>query len=235
MLHQRFTSPFKKFGMLAGLGYIIDRALLALPGRMRLHVYDFMVQPITEKALLPERLFKSVEVRALQEGDPEIELIPRPAAIKADRFDQGAECLGAFSKGQLIAYMWFNQGGYREDEVRCDYKLVPPDESVFDFDVFVFPESRMGLAFAGLWTGANKLLYNRGIRYSFSRLNRFNAASKKSHDRLGWWRAASAIIFKAWGIELMMVGIRPYLSLSLKTTSRPCLQIYADSKRPDYE
>jgi hypothetical protein len=192
-----------------------------------LYVYDFMVQPITEKTLLPTRLAKDLEIREVREDDAVLGLMPPSPEVIASRFEQGAFCLGAFSDSELIAYIWFCNGSYCEDEVRCEYVLAPANQSVFDFDVYVLPQHRLGLAFFALWNGANRYLHERGIRHSFSRLNRFNTASKRAHDRLGWQRIAGAVIFKAGRFEAMFASAKPYVSLSF--VSRPRLRLQAGS------
>lgn len=229
-MFQRLTSPFKLLGILGGLGYIIDRALSRISGRTRLYIYDFMVQPITDKPLIPAQFAKNLRIREVRQGEPELDLMPRSASMRKMRFDQGAECYGAFRKDELVAYIWFRQGGYKEDEVRADYLLSPMQQSVFDFDVYVYPEHRMGLAFVGLWDGVNSMLHERGIRHSFSRLTRYNTASKKSHDRLRWRHVASAVILKAWNLELMFANIHPYVSLTFGDASRPKLHLSAPTQ-----
>jgi len=225
----RIQSPFRLFGVLGGIAYVIDRVLVRIPGQLRLHVYDFMEQPITGKALLPRRLGKGLEVRPIHRDDSAVRLMPPPATVKRRRLEQGAECLGAYVKDELVAYMWFCRDQYREDEIRCDYILHPKERSVFDFDVYVFPERRMGLAFAKLWSGANQLLFDEGIRHSFSRVNRFNVSSKRAHDRLGWRRVGSATALKAWDWELLITTVSPYLSFSLSDAQRPKLHLRASA------
>ena len=61
----------------------------------------------------------------------------------------------------LVFYVFFFQAedGIR-DLVRSRglgdvYKRQPPDRSVFDFDLYVMPEHRLGLGFMAVWHGAN--------------------------------------------------------------------------------
>ena len=67
-------------------------------------------------------------------------MMPARPEIKEARFRQNALCLGTFVKGQLVGYIWFCFGSYEEDEVRCTYVLVNPNQSVFDFDLYILPE-----------------------------------------------------------------------------------------------
>src|SRR5207244_10315742 len=120
----------------------------------------------------------------IRPGDPEIELMPARPDIKELRFAQNAICLGAFQKGKFIGYIWFCFRIYDEDEVRCTFLLTPRDEAVFDFDLYIFPEYRMGLGFMGIWNGACTVLWSRVLKYAFSRLIRVNEAYCRAHDHL---------------------------------------------------
>lgn len=225
---RKIFGPFREFGPVAGLLYGIDRVLSNLSPRLHLHVYDLMVQPIVDKPLLPGRFNKQLEIREIKAGDPEIAVMPvRPEVMQA-RLAQNAICLGAFSKGTFIGYMWFCNKTYDEDEVRCTYLLGPVQESVFDFDFYLFPEYRMGLGFAGLWNGANQLLRSRGIRYTFSRLTRFNVASRRAHQHLGWKVVGRAVFLQAWELEVMLATISPYFHVSIAKDSRVRLTLLPD-------
>ncbi len=211
---QRVTSPFTEFGLLPGAVYVVDRAFVRLSPRLRLYFYDLMVQPIPEAPLLPARFARQLEIREIKRGDPEMHLMPvRPEVLQA-RFEQNAICLGAFHKGQFIGYMWFCFRAYEEDEVRCTFVVTPAECAVFDFDLYLFPEHRLGLGFIGLWHGANEFLRSRGVRCSFSRLTRFNTASRRAHDHLGWKRVCTVVVVQAWSLELMMASQPPYVHLS---------------------
>ena len=228
MFH-KLAALFKEFGFFAGLLYVSDRFLASISPGLRLYFYDIMVQPIHKEPLIPERLSRNLEIREIKRGDPEVDLMPARPDIKEARFEQNAVCLGAFQKGKFIGYMWFCPYAYEEDEVRCTFLVSPVDEAVFDFDFYIFPEHRLGLAFVGLWDGANRFLHARGIRYTYSRLTQFNVASKRAHDHLGWKRVGRTIFFRAWGLEIMLATIFPYLHFSLGKTSRVRLRLRPDA------
>jgi hypothetical protein len=231
---QKIRGVFREFGLGVGLLYGMDRALQQLSSSLRLYVYEFMVQPISKQPLVPARLTKSLEIREIRAGDPEIDLMPVRPEIKRARFEQNAVCLGAFQNGQFIAYMWFCYRAYEEDEVRCTYFVTPPDEAVFDFDLYIFPKHRLSLAFVGLWNGANRYLSERGIQYTFSRLTRFNVGSRRAHDHLGWASVGRAVFLQAWRAELMIATVFPYLHLSLRQGNRVSLKLRPDAllRRP---
>jgi hypothetical protein len=129
----------------------------------------------------------------------------------------------------LIGYIWLSFDQYEEDEVRCTYLLSPRGQAVFDFDLFIFPEHRMGLGFVGIWNGVNEYLRRRGIRFTFSRLTRFNLPSRRAHAHLGWKRVARVVFVKAWDIEIMFATTRPFLHVSLRRANRARLRLTPDA------
>ena len=213
-MFRRVIGPFKEFGLPAGALYVVDRLLRSLSPRLGLYVYELMVQPITGNALLPPNLTKNLQFAEISRGHPDISLMPAREEIKAQRFEQGARCLGVYRKGCLIGYIWFSFGRYEEDEVRCTYELVDAARSVFDFDLYVLQEHRMGIGFMAIWHGANEYLRERGVQYTFSRLTRFNVASRRSHAHLGWRCAGRALFVKAWAVEAMFATVAPYVTLT---------------------
>jgi hypothetical protein len=212
---KRITSPFKEFGWFPGLLYSIDRCLQRLSPSLRLHFYDLVVQPIPEASLLPENLRKTFEIREIVKGDPEVALMPARPDIKELRFEHGAVCLGAFKKERLAGCIWLSFGAYEEDEVRCTFVLPDDGQSVFDFDLYIMPESRMGLAFAGVWDGASQYLRERGVKFSYSRISPVNVASQRAHQRLGTRCVGRLIVIKAWALEFLLCTVSPYVHLSL--------------------
>jgi hypothetical protein len=221
----RLTSPFKEFGCFAGLIYAIDRLLQRLSSSLRLYFYELLVQPIPEEPLLPGRLSRGLEMRELASSAPEIALMPARPDIKDSRFRQNAICIGALQKNQFIGHIWFCFHTYEEDEVRCTFVLPEGNEAVFDFDLFLFPEYRMGLGFVGIWNGANDFLRSRGIKCSFSRLTRFNLASRRAHAQLGAQRMGRVFVLRAWRMEFMVATIPPFVHLSLGKQDRVRLKL----------
>lgn len=225
---RRVVGPFKEFGFAAGALYALDRVLRSISPRLGLFVYELMVQPIAGKPMLPANLAKNFRFVEIGPGHPDVDLMPARADIKRSRFDQGAVCLGAYRKDKLIGYIWFCFRRYEEDEVRCTYELADPERSVFDFDLYVMPEHRMGIGFMAIWHGANAYLYERGVRYTFSRLTRFNLASRRSHAHLGWKCVARTVFFQAWRVQAMLASIFPYVALTWAPLQRTRLRLAPD-------
>lgn len=224
-LWQRIASPFRNFGAVAGMLYVIDRLLRRLSPRLALYVYEFMAQPIVERALLSANLAKNLSFIDIEAGHPDVQRMPARPEIKAARFAQGAKCLGAYRKGNLIGYMWWCREAYDEDEVRCTYVLADRVRTVFDFDFYIFPDHRMGTAFLGVWHGANQLLRSHGIAYTFSRMTRFNLASRRAHTRLGARCVGRALFLQMGGVQAMLADMRPYVALSLTRSTRTRLVV----------
>lgn len=222
---RRLRGVFADFGFRAGLLYLVSRGLGALSPRLGLHVYEFMAQPVPATSLLPPRLGSRLSFREIAPGDPALGRMPlRPGVLEA-RFAQGAICLGAYQSDDLLAYLWLCFQAYDEDEVRCTYLLPDPAAAVFDFDVYVLPERRMGIGFMAAWEGANRYLRERGVRYSFSRVSRFNEISRRSHARLGSRPVGRAVFLQLWGAEFMAATVPPYLGVTFRPSGRPRLRL----------
>lgn len=224
----KLSSPLKEFGFFAGLVYAVDRLLQRLSPRLRLYFYELLVQPIPEAPLLPTNLSRTLQIRQIRHGDPEIAVMPARPDIKESRFEQNAICLGVFQKNAFIGHIWFCFDSYEEDEVRCTFVLPEGNQAVFDFDLYLFPEHRMGLGFAGIWNGANEFLRSRGVKFSFSRLTRFNLASRRAHQRLGAQRAGRMFVLQAWQVELMIGTVAPYVHLSVGKRDRVRVKLRPD-------
>ena len=228
MLH-KLTSPMREFGWLGGLIYAMDRVLARISPAFRLYFYEIMVQPIPDRPLVPPRLTRNLEMREIKRGDPEVDLMPARHDVKESRFAQDAICLGAYRDRAFIGYIWFCFRRYHEDEVRCTYAVTPETQAVFDFDLYIFPQHRMGLGFIGIWNEANKFLRNRGIRYTYSRLTRFNVASRRAHQHLGWKCVGRTIFLQAGPAQIMAATVFPYLHLSVRKSSRVRLTLRPDA------
>jgi hypothetical protein len=224
---RKVVGPFREFGWGAGALYAIDRVLSGISPRLRLHVYEWVVQPIAAEPV--QRSFRrKLAIREIRGGDPEIALMPVRPEIMRERLRRQATCLGAFRDTALIGYMWFCGPSHDEDEVRCTYHVHPPERAVFDFDFYLYPEHRLGLGFVTLWNGANEYLAHRGVEYTFSRLTRFNLASRRAHRHLGCKRVGLAVFLQAWKLEFMLATVFPYLHLSLTEAGRAQIHLHPD-------
>jgi hypothetical protein len=222
----KIRAPLKEFGFASGLLYLADHVLRRASTRTRLFAYELMVQPIPSEPPASLRALRAFEHRDIRPGDPVLAAMPPPPHVIEARFRQGAVCLGTFKKERFVGYIWLAFGSYEEDEARCTYVLTPKRESVFDFDLYIFPEFRFGLGFAAIWQNAMAMLRSRGVRQSFSRVTRFNIASRKAHAHLGAPLVARATILKLWALEAIVLTIPPYAAISV--SGRPRLRLRAD-------
>lgn len=217
----------REFGIGAGLIYLVARTLHVTGSRFQVFLYELMAQPIPDRPMLPASLGRSIEVRELPRGDPAYDAMPLTSDVLEWRFRQPSVCLAAFQGGRMVAYMWLCFEAYDEDEVRCRFLMSPVDQSVWDFDFYVFPEHRTGLAFVALWDGANRYLRERGVKTSFSRVSRYNTASRTSHMHLKWVRIGRALFLRATRFQLMLATRRPFLHVTLSGGTSPQLTVEA--------
>jgi hypothetical protein len=190
-------------------------------GNLRLYKYHLIAQPVGQTPLLPPRRGRNIDVGLIDEGEGIIREFPRPATAIQARFAQGARCLVARKEERFIGFLWVLLGGYQEDEVRARYIPLPEGNAAWDFDVYVEPESRFGLAFPRLWDEANRFLREHDVSWSCSRISAFNAGSLGAHARLGTRLLGSAIFFCAGPWQLTLASVSPYFHLSTHSDSFP--------------
>lgn len=219
----------REFGPLAGSLYLLDRLLRSAHSGCGLFVYELMLQPVNAKPLLSERLARNISFREIAEGDEVVQRMPARPEIKRARFANGARCVGVERKGELLGYIWLSFEDYEEDEVRCTYCLprdpATPPCAVFDFDLYVFPEHRMGIGFLAIWHAASRYLHEQGVRGSCSRMTRFNLASRRAHLRLGSIVTGRALFVRAGSLELMAATLPPYVAVTWRPDRRVKLRL----------
>lgn len=206
----------REFGVRDGLGYLVDRLLMARLRWGGLARYILTAQPVPAEAkpLRPGKL----TFAELKPGDPRLADLPLDDKVLAFRFGQDAVCIAAIEDGRAVACIWFCFGHYDEDMVRCRYVLEPAGETAWDFDVYVAPEHRMGRTFARLWAAANDYLRARGVCWSLSRISGYNPGSFNSHKRLGARVIGRASFLRLGKWQFMWSDRPPYVHLS---RSRP--------------
>ena len=222
---------FRQLGFQNGVLYQLDRLLAVVSGdRIHLRKYYFVAQPVSTKPLLAARRGANLEVRRLLPGDPVLLVVPRPQHIIRFRFDQDAICLAILAAERCIGCLWFTLGPYTEDEVRCRYVPLPEGQASWDFDVYLEPESRNGIAFLKLWDEANKYLAERQIRYSLSRISAFNSVSMLSHARMGARRIGTAVFLSAGSWQLSAASVPPYFDLSVSESTFPTFILVSEPR-----
>lgn len=214
---KRLTGPFREFGVCIGSLYLVDRMLRVLSATWGVFPYQFVVQRIPEQPFLPPALSKNVCIERLMPTNPWLDKIAVPARVIADRFARGACGVAALRKGRLVGYAWWSAVGYSEKEVCCTFELSEPEHAVFDFDVHVMPEHRLGLGFMAVWHAFAEELRRGGIQHSYSRISRFNEASLRAHARLGAKNIGQAIFLRAGAFTLVLMGRFPFVRVAFGT------------------
>jgi hypothetical protein len=203
--------------------------------RVRLRKYYFVAQPVRTQPWLPGKRGAQLEVRRVFPADPLIQAFPRPPQVMPYRFQQEAVCLAGLKDGGFIGFLWFTVGPYQEDEVRCRYVPLPAGKSAWDFDVFLAPEHRSGIAFLKLWDEANRFLAAREVRWSLSRISAYNRQSLMSHTRMGATRIGTALFFSIGRLQLAVSTRRPFVHLSFGERSFPSFALdpqTAEKRKP---
>ncbi|WP_211090229.1 GNAT family N-acetyltransferase [Pseudothauera nasutitermitis] len=221
-------------GWVDGLLLMASRLLERLSGgRARIVRYHLIAQPT--RHALPFKAAGSPfsETAFCHPDSPAVAGFPRAGEVIAARFRRGHECLCTRVGGEFAGFLWLARAQYDEDEVRCRYRLLAPERSAWDYDVYVAPEFRIGRSFFRLWERANAHLAAQGIDWSFSRISAFNADSLKSHARLGARRLGSVSFLCMGSAQLTVARALPFphVHLSLSDRSRPRL----DLRPPDHE
>jgi hypothetical protein len=181
-------------------------------GRAAIAPYLLVAQPVGNPALAEVRADAQTVVQRVGPGHPLLAAFPRPAEVIAQRFADGAECWAATVKGEFAGHIWIARGCYVEDEVRCVYRIAEPAIGVWDYDVYVEPRYRLGRTMGRLWKAVDQELAAQGVRWTFSRINRFNSASIKAHHRLGA-KAVGQLVFGIAGTFQFAWGATFSLSL----------------------
>ena len=236
-LLQRLSASINELGWRDSAWLAVARLLERVPGeRCALHRYQFVAQAVAPGSLCRGRGQSITVTPCLEEAD----LPPGPErrpGVLGERYRQGAQCLLARSshdagKSGMAGWIWLLRHGYQEDEVRARYALAS-QQSSWDLDVWVHPEQRGGLVFARLWEEANAVLHAQDVRWSCSRISRFNRASLGAHARLGTHALGTATFLRCGRWQWMAASLPPYVHLSRRPEDVPCLA-FDTSSLPHY-
>ncbi len=206
----------KELGPLNSLLYVVH-SVLSNPtnGWARIERFLLVAQPVPIAPRLPPSRAASLEIRQLMPGDHLLTQCPRPEAVIADRYSQGAICLAAVKNDVLQGFLWLIHGGYEEDVARVRFVLPESGHAVWDFDVYVAPAYRLGFTFLKLWDAADTYLRERGVIWSMSRISAFNTGSLSSHGRLGAHSIGTATFIILGPLQVMFSSLAPRLYLSI--------------------
>lgn len=207
---KRVFGPFREFGAFHGTLYALNQMLRRLSPNCGVYPYEFYVQPIGDRPLLPPALLKTLRAERLAPGHALLAAVPVPVPVLAARFAHGAQAVVALRKEEPVGYAWWCGGGYEEQEVRCTFEVATSETAVFDFDVYVLPSHRMGLGFMSVWHVFMEQLRGAGVTHSYSRISAFNLASRRAHARLGARVIGRAVFVRLGPLSLALTGRFPY-------------------------
>lgn len=219
----KLHSVFAEFGPKEGALFLLARLIAATTrGHGRLVRYWIVAQPIIPQV---EPRLGSTHIEEVPRTHAVVENFPRPPEVIAMRFDSGGVCLAAWLKDKFAGYLWYAERRYVEDHVRCVYELAEPERTVWDYDVYVAPEFRLGRTFIRLWDAANARFAERGFAWSLSRIEAFNRGSVDSHFRFGTVRLATATFLCLGPAQLALFSCPPYLHWSASESDPPTLRL----------
>lgn len=194
--------------------YLMHRLLQrASGGKAALVPYLLVAQPVGNSVLAAVKSDPGTVVERVGPGHGVLAQFPRPKAVIDERHAHGDECHAAWVKGAFAGYIWLARARYVEDEVRCVYEIADPALGVWDYDVYVEPRLRLGRTMARLWKAVDQALAAEGIQWTFSRINRFNNASIKSHQRLGAVTLGHALFLCLGPLQIAWLPMAPFLSV----------------------
>lgn len=219
-------SLLRQFGVMVACLYAFNWLARRLSrGRARLVPYALYAQPVGAGRFASVRDDAHTVIDLVTPSDPISAAFPRPAAVIRGRFENGAACYAASVKQDFGGFIWISRERYVEDEVRCQYILSAPGISAWDFDVYVEPRFRLGRTMARLWKHVDAALARDGVRWSFSRISRFNATSLGAHQRLGAIQVGSAVFVVLGSLQLALLSFRPFLHVSFGAADGPNIRL----------
>ena len=229
---QWITASLRQLGWRDSAWLAAARLLALVPGgRCALYRYQFVAQAVAPGSLCGGRGQSISVTPCLEEADLPPGPERRPGALR-ERYRQGAQCLVARDKSGMVGWIWLLRHGCQEDEVRARYALAS-NQSSWDLDVWVAPAQRGGLVFARLWEEANSVLHAQGVRWTCSRISRFNRASLAAHARLGTHGLGTATFLRCGNWQWMAASLPPYVHLSRHPDDVPRLA-FDTSSLPHY-
>jgi hypothetical protein len=227
------NSSIQPKSVVAGLGWFTG-AMSAVATALRrfcpffsIAKYYVVAQPVAGARLLPEKRGKSILVLQIDHDHPLIAQLPRPRDEIIRRFAGKARCFLATREDRIIGHLWITQSPYREPVHRCEFVVQPHGRTAWDFDMWIAPEERLGLAFARLWDQCNSYLREQGVTWTCSRVSAFNSASLKAHERLGMRVMHSLFYLGAGPVDLLIADVAPFVALSFSPRTFPVIEVTA--------
>jgi hypothetical protein len=201
-----WAATYRLLGPKGFASYGFSRLVERLPG-VAYRRYQIIAVPRAGMPAMPrDHEVRPLSAAALATVAGDLDLAPATIAF---RQAQGMSCLGAFRHGRLLGVTWLTERPFDEDEVFV--RFVPPPGAAWDTGLYVRPADRAGRAFAALWAGTAEWLAARGLGWSMSRINDYNDASWRAHERMGARRIDRLSALRIGGRQ-WLIGARPRLA-----------------------
>lgn len=226
MTRVSFAGLAREIGFLDAVLYGAARLVGKLSaGHARLLKYYITAQPVPSGEITPARRGRQIEVTEADVVEVLAMPVERPREVLEARLRNGGRCLAARKDGGLAGFQWFTLRDYPEDEVRCLFRIDPTDRCAWDFDIFVFPEWRTQPVFTRLWDKCNEILRGAGVRFTLSRINAYNGASRRAHERIGARVVGWALFLCLGRAQFAAFSAQPWVHVSFNPDRIPVLQV----------
>jgi hypothetical protein len=225
------THIIARLGWWTATLYVVARTLHRLCPFFSIHKYYVVAQPVPQGKLLPESRGKAILIRPVDRDDALISELPRPGEELARRFAGGAVCFVAIRQDRIVGHLWVTRSAYREPVHRAEFAPRPLGRTAWDFDLWIHPDERLGLAFARLWDRCNSYLREQGVTWTCSRVSAFNPESLQAHARLGMKVMHSLLYFGAGRVEMLIADVAPFVALSFSPRTFPVIEVAAPAER----
>jgi len=233
-LATRIRAARAEYGGLDALLLALQRLARLLSPEAVLERLFLVAQPVPRTRAVSLRRGQAIHVRPLPPGDPALATFTRVPAEISDRFAQGAICLGAFRGEELLGWLWFTTGAFRDHTHPVAFELTPAATTAWDFDVYVRPEARLTATFARLWEAAFDTLRSQGVGQTLSAISAYNPASLRAHRRLGMAPFGSLLVLRLGPLRAVVSRrFRPHWQLSLRPGFRATFRLDAPALPPE--
>ena len=225
-MYKKISLMVKKHGLLNSFIYKVNVILSKLSNNnVRLMNYYFFAQPITDQCVIRNASKRRIKIYMPESDDLIFAQCPRPKAVIEERFKQKSKCFVATKDDQFVGFIWFSEEKYIEDEVRCEIVPRPVGVTAWDYDIYVNPKNRLGMAFPMLWDRVNQYLSQKGYKWTMSRISPINSASLSTHKKLGAIYSGQALFLCLWQVQIMGSSLPPYVHIS--TIKQPKIHLLA--------
>jgi len=215
----------QELGVSRALLYGIGYSLSHFTGSKHIYYYLFSAQPVPAQGLIDRAPSRSIRIATVPQQGYDQRWFPRPADVINTRYEQGAMCFVAFKNDEPVGCLWLVFQQYNEDEVACCFRPEPADSVAWDFDLYIAPEHRVSRLFVYLWDAAFQWLRQHGYSWTMSRIDAFNAASVRTHARLGAKTIGQGLFLVVGRLQLSAFSVKPFVHIHWRGARPPRVRL----------